>query len=184
MIINNKIESYNKIIELNLNKFPEQLFHSNEEEKVKQFKKDYPAKYYAIRDKSKPGGVFKLKVPRNKLLNEIKNYSVYTINVSSINYIDNQLLVGEIEILSNDEVFLTVSTNPTYSVRDAVSFPDYNLKTNIYDKTLNKIPCFDDIYSYIIKHHLKDIIVEFAFFNIEIGIKKEKIIIYELRTNY
>lgn len=132
MIINNKIESYNKIIELNLNKFPEQLFHSNEEEKVKQFKKDYPAKYYAIRDKSKPGGVFKLKVPRNKLLNEIKNYSVYTINVSSINYIDNQLLVGEIEILSNDEVFLTVSTNPTYSVRDAVSFPDYNLKTNIY----------------------------------------------------
>jgi len=42
MIINNKIESYNKIIELNLNKFPEQLFHSNEEEKVKQFKKDYP----------------------------------------------------------------------------------------------------------------------------------------------
>ena len=27
MIINNKIESYNKIIELNLNKFPEQLFH-------------------------------------------------------------------------------------------------------------------------------------------------------------
>ena len=103
MIINNKIESYNKIIELNLNKFPEQLFHSNEEEKVKQFKKDCPAKYYAIRDKSKPGGVFKLKVSRNKLLNEIKNYSVYTINVSSINYIDNQLLVGEIEILSNDE---------------------------------------------------------------------------------
>ena len=42
MIINNKIESYNKIIELNLNKFLEQLFHSNEEEKVKQFKKDYP----------------------------------------------------------------------------------------------------------------------------------------------
>lgn len=89
MIINNKIESYNKIIELNLNKFPKQLFHSNE----------------------------------------------------------------------------------------AVSFPDYNLKTNTYHKTLNKIPCFDDIYSYIIKHHLKNIIVEFAFFNKEIGIKKENIII-------
>ena len=36
----------------------------------------------------------------------------------------------------------------------------------------------------IIKHHLKDIIVEFAFFNKEIGIKKENIIIYELRTQY
>lgn len=58
----------------------------------------YPAEFYAIRDKSKTGGVFKLKVAADKVLEEIDEYSLFSINVSSINYIDNQLLVGEIEL--------------------------------------------------------------------------------------
>ena len=33
-------------------------------------------------------------------------------------------------------------------------------------------------------NNLQDIIVEFALFNKEVGIKKEKVIIYELRTHY
>ncbi len=37
MIIKNKLESIDKINELELNKFPEQLFKSNEEDKVKNF---------------------------------------------------------------------------------------------------------------------------------------------------
>lgn len=94
MIIRNKLDSIKKISELNLNKFPEQLFKENEEEKVKEFLQKYPAKYYAIRDKSKAGGIFKLKVDYNKVLDEIKDYNLFTINVSSANYIDNQLLVG------------------------------------------------------------------------------------------
>lgn len=39
MIIKDKIESINKINELKLNKFPEQIFKSNEENKVEEFKK-------------------------------------------------------------------------------------------------------------------------------------------------
>lgn len=102
MEINNKIESIEKIKELTLNKFPEELFKENEEEKVKQFIEKYPAKYYAIRDKSKAKGIFKLKVEKDKVLDNIKEYKLFTINVSSINYNKNQLLVGEIEILSNN----------------------------------------------------------------------------------
>ena len=97
MVIKSKIESIKKINELNLNKFPEQLFKKNDEEKVEQFLNQYPAQYYAIRDKSKSGGTFKLKVDYNKVLDEIKEYNLFTINVSSANYADNQLLVGEIE---------------------------------------------------------------------------------------
>lgn len=184
MIINNKIESINMINKLKLNKFPEQLFKNNEEDKVKHFLREYPAKYYAIRDKSKAGGIFKLKVEFDKVLDEIKDYKLFTINVSSANYVDNQLLVGEIEFLSNGEVYVTLSDDATASVRDALSNPSYNLKTNILDKKLNQIPYFDLIYQYVIDHQLKDIIVEFALFDKKIGIKKEKIIIYELRTNY
>ena len=184
MIIKSKLENINKINELGLNKFPEQLFRKNEETKVQEFIEKYPANYYAIRDKSKAGGIFKLKVDYDKVLEEIKGYNLFTINVSSANYVDNQLLVGEIEFLSNGEVYAILSIDPAASVRDAIQNPTFNLKTDIFDKRLNKIPHFDFIYQYIMNNNLQDIIVEFALFNKEVGIKKEKVIIYELRTHY
>ena len=184
MIIKNKIESMQLINELGLNKFSEKLFNKNEEEKVKEFIKCYPAKYYAIRDKSKTSGKFKLKVSVDRIFDEIKDYSLYSINVSSANYVDNQLLVGEIEILSNGEVYTILSTNPTASVRDAITNPDFNFKTIIFDKKLDEIPYFDYIYKYISDNNLYDLIIEFALFNKNVGINNEKVIVYELRTNY
>ena len=53
MMISSKLESMNKINELRLNKFPEQLFTDNEQSLIKEFINSYPAKYYAIIDKSK-----------------------------------------------------------------------------------------------------------------------------------
>lgn len=47
MRIDNKLESIKKINELSLNKFPEQLFNENEQNKVKEFLHMYPVKYYA-----------------------------------------------------------------------------------------------------------------------------------------
>ena len=105
MNINSKIESSKKIKELDLNKFPEQIFKIGEEEKINDFLQKNPADFYAIRDKSKAGGVFKLKVAADKVLEEIDGYNLFSINVSSANYVDNQLLVGEIEFLSNGEVY-------------------------------------------------------------------------------
>lgn len=184
MIIKNKLESINKINELNLNKFPEQLFREKEETKVQEFLDSHPANFYAIRDKSKAGGTFKLKVNYNKVLDEIKGYNLFTINVSSANYVDNQLLVGEIEFFSNGEVYAILSVDPTASVRDALSNPTFNLKTDIFDKRLNEIPHFDYIYQYISNNNLHDVIVEFALFDKNVGIKNEKVIVYELRTHY
>lgn len=184
MDINSKIESSKKIKELDLNKFPEQIFKIGEEEKINDFLQKNPADFYAIRDKSKAGGVFKLKVAADKVLEEIDGYNLFSINVSSANYVDNQLLVGEIEFLSNGEVYAILSLNPAASVRDAIKKPDFNLKTTIFDKKLSRIPYFDYIYKYISDNNLYDIIVEFALFDKEVGEKKEKVIVYELRTNY
>ena len=184
MIIKNKLESIKKINELCLNKFPEELFRSGEEIKVQEFLEKYPAKFYAIRDKSKACGTFKLKVSSEDVLTEIKDYNLFTINVSSYNYVENQLLVGEINILANGEVYLILSIDPTASVRDAIRNPDFNLKTNIFDKRLNEIPYFDYVFQYILSNNLYDVIVEFALFNKNVGINDEKIIIYELRTDY
>lgn len=182
--ITNKLESIEMIQSLNLNRFPEQLFKSNQLQKVKEFLKKYPAKYYAIRDKSKSSGIFKLKVEYDKVLEEVKEYDLFTINVSSANYSDSQQLVGEIEILSNGEVYAILSLDSNASVRDAINNPTFNLKTDIFDKKLNDIPHFDFIYKYIIDNNLQDIIVEFSLFDKKVGIKKERIIIYELRTHY
>lgn len=185
MKITNKIESTNKIKKLRINRFPEEIFKQGETEKVKAFLKRHPAPLYAIRDKSKSCGDFKLKVAADKVLEEISDYNLFSINVSSANYSDNQLLAGEIEFLSNGEVYATLSTDPTASARSAVSKPEINISTDIFDdKTLNKIPHFNYIYSYIIKNNLKDVVVEFSLFDKELGINKEKIVVYELRTHY
>ena len=85
---------------------------------------------------------------------------------------------------SNGEVYAILSVDPTASVRDALSNPTFNLNTNIFDKRLNKIPHFDYVYQYISNNNLYDVIVEFALFNKDVGIKKDKLIVYELRTNY
>ena len=52
MNINSKIESSKKIKELDLNKFPEQIFKIGEEEKINDFLQKNPADFYAIRDKN------------------------------------------------------------------------------------------------------------------------------------
>ncbi|MDE5539317.1 MAG: hypothetical protein K2J20_02400, partial [Bacilli bacterium] len=120
MVIKNKLESIEKINKLSLNRFPEELFKVEEEQKVKDFLKSHPAQYYAIRDKSKSGGIFKLKVEVPDIFKEITKYTLFSINVSSANYVDNQLLVGEIEFLSDGEIYATLSTDPKASVRDAL----------------------------------------------------------------
>lgn len=184
MKIRNKIESHNKIIELNLNRFPEKIFKSLEINLINDFIKKYPAQYYAIRDKSKVGGIFKLKVKPENLFQEVNGYDLFSINVSSYNYIKNQILVGEI-FINNFEVNAILSTNKGYSVRDALRNPDFNFSTKLTDdKTLNKIPSFDKIYKYIFEHNLENVIVEFAWFDIPLGVNQEQIIIYELRTDY
>ena len=153
MFIKNKLESMKKISELGLNKFPEQLFKAGEQEKVREFLTCYPAQYYAIRDKSKAGGIFKLKVAANDVLAEINDYDLFTINVSSANYVENQLVVGEIQILSNGEVYATLSVDPTASVRDALRNPTFNLKTDIFNKKLNYL--FEGYYTIMHKNLLE-----------------------------
>lgn len=180
----NKIESMEMINRLHLNRFPEILLKEGEEEKAKEFIKKYPAEYYAIRDKSKSSGIFKLKVAKEDVLKEIKGYKLCSINVSSINYVDNQKLVGEMEVLDNNDLYLCLSTNGSYSVRDALEHPDFNMKTDIFDKKLDNIPYFDKMYKYIVDNKLENAVVEFALFDKKLGINNENVIVYELRTHY
>jgi hypothetical protein len=125
-----------------------------------------------------------LKATSKDVLKACKSLQVFTVNVSSYNYKDHQLLVGTILIKENDEIYLTVSNNKDYSIRDAEKNPDYNCVIFLDDKRIKHINGLSDIIDYIKEKHLEDYIVEFAVFNIKLGIKKEQVIIYEIRTDY
>jgi hypothetical protein len=63
--------------------FKKTRFHEYLCKKVQEFIEKYPAKFYAIRDKSKSGGMFKLKVEFNKSgipsLNQVLNLNITSL---------------------------------------------------------------------------------------------------------
>lgn len=84
--VKTKLRSIALIKKLELNQFHEQLFHSGEEDKIENFLKKYPAKYYAVRSKKIVGcKKNNFKVPRDKVLEEQKKFDLFSINVSSYN---------------------------------------------------------------------------------------------------
>jgi len=82
------------------------------------------------------------------------------------------------------EIEYILSNIPGYSVRDCYNNPDYKGKSDIFDKRLTNINGVNEIIDYILKNNLTNIIVEFTVFNCLIGKNKEKIVIWELRTDY
>lgn len=185
MKIHNKLESIKIIEKLQINTFPEKLFKKDNIKEIKEFLEKYPADFYAIRSKEIVG--YKknnFKVPRDKVLSEIKKFNLFTINVSSYNYTSNLILIGDIFIGSNNEIWFIGTTNQNFTGKMAEQKPEFNYKTDIFDKRLDKIPGFDLIYHYIIEYNLIDVIVEFAIYDEPLGIYNEPVIIFEIRTEF
>lgn len=185
MQIKNKLESIQKIDELKLNRFEEELFHEGEDKRVIKFLNHYPYDYYAIRSRSIIDcELNQFKVLKNEVLNVSKNFDLFSINVSSYNFIEHLILIGDIRISKDGEVWLIASRNKNYTGRMAESNPDFNLKTNLFDKILDDIPGFDILFQYIVEHNLLGVIVECAVYDIPMGIYHEQVILFEIRTDY
>ena len=146
---------------------------------------EYPTEYYAVRSKEIVGcKKNNFKTPRNNVLDEIEKFDLFTINVSSYNYTSNLVLIGDIMISKNNEVWFIGSTNPNFTGKMAERYPEFNYATNIFDKRLDLIPGFNLIYEYIVNYDLIDVIVEFALYNYPLEIYNEQIIIFEIRTDF
>lgn len=87
-------------------------------------------------------------------------------------------------ISKNNDVWLIASRDKTFTGRLANKYPDYNLSTNLFDKKLNDIPGFNILYKYILDNKLLNIIVEFAVYDILVGIYNEQVIVFEVRTDF
>ena len=185
MRISTKKESEKMINLLNLNRFPYIHVRGDNKSLVLKFLDKYSNCKFAIRDSEfVMSRRFKNGLNRKDILINYKQLIGTTVTISGLTYIRHKKLTGEICISKDMQLCLSISADPNFSTRDASNNPQFSLMSDIFDKNLNKIPNIFTIIDYILKNHLLDIIVEFSVFDKCVGIKKEKVIIWELRTNY
>lgn len=181
----NKLQSAELIQKLNLNVLPQKMFKVQGVEEVEGFLEEHPAQFYSIRDNVKSNSKNRThKASKQEILEVYKKFDICTVGVSQYNYIQDQVLTGNIIIDDKGNVTIEGTDEKCDSVREAVNNAKYRVCTDIFDKKLKYIHGAYDIIDYILEHNLQNMIVEFSVFNKEIGINQEKILVWELRTNY
>lgn len=181
--IYNKEQSINFIKNHKLNHFGERIFYKNDIEKIKSHFKTFDVKFYYMRElfANTPNVFYSLS--KKQVLDKTKNFEKFGLDVSSKNYINNQVLLGEIYIGLDNSFILAVSTNNKSTHRNFLK-PNYFLNTDIFDRKIKYVPYINEMIDYIYKYNLFNYIIEFCIFDRPLGIYKEKVIIYEIRTNY
>lgn len=185
MKIRSKIESINKIRQLNLNHLPEEIFTSHDINEISDFIDKTQQKLYIIRDMSKPLGLTYFNVSPEQILSLVPNYtSKFSIAVSGFNYC-TYTLHGDIYLSRDLETLnLFASNTVTNKTRGLMSNCQWNISTSYYDPKLKRIPDLDIILDYIFKYNLFNVIVEFWVFPKPLGQNNERVLIFELRTDY
>lgn len=180
--IKNKTESKNFIMKKGFNYFPDLFCHKTDLDRIKIFIETNKASLYILRDAKRPHSPFYFFKNFEECLEYLKLYLDEVIIAVSVNaYQDHKVILGTIELTSDNRVFLTASTDPKCDHRSIFEDNDYNINCKIDDKSLDNIPMFDDIYSFLVDHELIDVIVEYTFYDIPVGIKSETLVIQEVR---
>lgn len=185
MKISSKIESITKIRQLNLNHLPEEVFTSQDISKITDFIDRTQQKLYIIRNMSSVLGLTYFNVSPEQIFSLISNYTAdFSIAVSAFNYC-TYTLHGDI-YLSHDLETLNLFASNTVSnqPRGLMSNCQWNISTSYYDPKLKRIPHLNIILDYIFNNNLFDVIVEFGVFPKPIGQNNERVLIFELRTDY
>ena len=186
--IKDKKDSIIKMKELGLNYFPLDVFEVDDLSGIKAFFEKYKAEEYVLRSINKEQGEFyfvKSFDEAVKLLPKFKNE--VTLSVSYNEYKDDLIIVGDIKVhkgYSGDTVDLTARTDSEATHRNIYENPQYNLHASLDEDRVWRIPGFSKIMRYISDHELYDVIVEFAVYDCKIGVKKDNVVITELRTAY
>lgn len=185
MKISSKVDSISKIRQLNLNHLPEEVFTIHDVDKISDFINRTQQNFYIIRDMSNVLGLTYFNVSPQQIFSLIPNYnSKFSIAVSAFNYC-TYTLHGEIYLSRNLETLNLFASNtvPTQT-RGLMSSCQWNISTSYYDPKLKKIEDLDIILDYIFQYNLFDVIVEFGVFPKQIGLNNERVLIFELRTDY
>lgn len=188
MIIKTKKESIEKIKNLGLNHFMEEIFGVKELDKIKKFFDENNAQEYCLRDPEKINGKFFFIKDFEECKTKLKNYkNLVTVCVSSNEYDDDIVLLGDIKVkreYGSEIIDITARTDKDADHRNIYKNPKYNLHTDLNDDKLWNIPGFTKLIRYITDHELYDVIVEFVVYDCPVGVNKEHVAIYELRSEF
>lgn len=194
MRIVNKAESDSMIKSLNLNRMLEGRFKSGEEEKLKQFLKENPFPYYNIRDKSSAMGQFLYKLSPSEVISRSKEYESFAVYESLAEADKKLVLQGDVLIDKDFSIMASLSDVKGISNRLAMQTPVYKLHMDMTYKPyfnlgeeelwqrLPSIHGLKTLIDFICSHELIGVVVELSLFDIPVGIKKENILVWELRN--
>lgn len=181
----NKLESSELINKLQLNVLPQKMFKVKAGNGIETFIEEHPAQFYSIRDNVRSNNPNRThKASKSEILDVYKKFEICTVGISQYNYIENQVLTGNIVVDSTGNITIEGTNQKCDSVREAVNNAKYHINTDICDKKLKYINGAYDIIDYVLEHNLQDMVVEFSVFDKNIGVNNEKVLIWELRTNY
>ena len=183
--IRNKLESLKTVKQLGLNTMPIEYFETYNKELLDDFFKRYDYKYYVVRDFGKASSnFFRFNISKKEVYNHVKNAKQFVVNVSTYNFQGHQICTGAIIIKRNMQVSLSVRCEDNCSVRQAEVDPQFSFTCDIDDKRLDDIDGLDQVIDYVFKKNLFDVMVEFASMDIPVGTNQEKVVVFELRTEY
>ena len=184
--VTNKKQAINKIKALGLNYFPLDVFKVEDKEAIRKFFDKYNAEEYCMRNPNATNAKFyyvKDYAECLKLLPKFKKD--VTIDVSYRPYKEDIVLVGDIKISKGlGTVDITARIDSEATSRNIYEKPDYNMHASLDEDRVWKIPGFDKIARYISEHELYDVIVEFGVYSCKLGVKKENVVISEIRTGF
>lgn len=183
-MIKTKYESDYMIRKLGLNRMLECIFTDKTTiDELEEFLDEFNYNYYNIREKTSSAGNFRYKLTRNEILEVSKQYKHYAI-FESLADADSQLILqGDLEIDKDFVMRASLSDIKNISNRLAMQEPKYNIfNYDLKEKRDPSIRGLKEVIDYISRNNLIGMVVEFSLFAIPVGIKKENIIIWELRN--
>ncbi len=177
----NKQESRALITKLDLNTVPEVFLANNDYVGMKSFIDNNKAKRYVVRDAEHASSKYFYVDDLSACKEAAKQFSGKIILAVSLNSYENKLLLGAVEICE-DKIKICATTDSTKDHRTLYDNPEFNYATDIFDKRLSSIPCFDDLYKFVLDNKLEGLTIEFTVYDKLVGNKKQKILINELRN--
>lgn len=179
--IRTKEESRKFIINNNLNRVPEIFVQSTQIAEIEEFFQVNNAELYVLRDAEHSSAHYEYVKTIEECFEKIKQFSGRVIIAVSINSYKNKVLLGAIEIYGSD-VRICATTNNNLDHRTMYDSAEFRYQTDLFDKRLNYIPKFDDIYRYVSEHNLFGYTVEFTIYDRKVGSNNENIVINEVRN--
>ena len=181
LMINNKKESREYIVQHNLNRTPEIFINHDDFEKARAFIETNYATLYVIRDADRSSAPYYYFDTFEKCKEKMVLFKGQVIIAVSVNSYKNKILLGAIEV-KGDSIRFCATTDSTQDHRTMYEKPKYDFVKQMDDGIWNDIPGFDEIYCYIYDHHLLDYTVEFTVYDRPVGTNSETVLINEVRN--